>query len=194
MKKALKDPYFYDLFICECQIGKGAFGKVYKCINKSTNDEIAVKVMKKSGISKARAKQISTEAKILGKLNNPNIVKLKQLYESSLHFMLEMELLRGGTLESRLKKRLFSDEESSQIMKEIISAVDYLHMNDIIHRDIKPENIMFENNSIIGVKLTDFGLSSQCTLDIGRDDNCGTVLYMAPEQAVRRVYNKPVDI
>ena len=195
MESILEDNYFCDIFQFKSEIGKGAFGKVYQCINRHTLEEVAVKVISKAGISKSRARQISTEAVILGQLSHTNIVKLKNLHESSLHFMIEMELLRGGTLESRLsQQKYFSDEDCAKIMKEILNAVSYLHDQDIIHRDIKPENIMFGNNNIEEIKLTDFGLSSQCTLDKGTDDNCGTVIFMAPEQAVRRVYNKPIDI
>lgn len=194
MESIIEDSYFCNLFKYVSEIGQGAFGKVYKCRNNLTSEEIAVKVLSKSGISKARGKQISTEAKILGQLNHPNIVKLKQFYESPMHYMLEMELLEGGTLDYKLSQHKFSDIECAKIMKEILSAVDYMHNHDIIHRDIKPENIMFAGETNEEVKLTDFGLSSQCTLDTGADDKCGTAIFMAPEQAVSRVYNKPVDI
>ena len=53
---------------------------------------------------------------------------------------------------------------------------------------------MFSEDLIEGIKLTDFGLSSQYTLDTGSDDKYVTGIFMAPEQAIRRVYNKPVDI
>ena len=194
METIQTDSFFYSYFTLISEIGQGAFGKVYKCVNNFSKSETAVKVIRKAGLSKKRVKQIGTEARILGQLDCPNIVKLINLYESSLNFMIEMELLRGGTLENRLASHRFSDEDAAKVMKEMLSAVSYLHDHDIIHRDIKPENIMFEGESLEQVKLTDFGLSSQCTLDSGADDNCGTAVFMAPEQAVRRIYNKPVDI
>lgn len=194
MDSIANDTYFCDHFALISEIGEGAFSKVYRCQNKSSKEETAVKVISKSGLSKARANQIRSEAQILGDLDHPNIVRLIQFFESPYNFMLEMELLRGGTLESHLQSSCLTDEDSSRIMKDIMSAVSYLHDSDIIHRDIKPENIMLIDETLKEVKLADFGLSLQCTSDKGADENCGTALYMAPEQAVKRVYNKPVDI
>lgn len=194
METFLTDPFFSSLYQYESDLGKGAFGRVCKCINKQTKEQVAVKIISKLGLSKSRVSQLLSEAKILGCLNHPNIVKLKSVQESSQNFMIELELLQGGTLESRLSSGPLSDSDSSVVMKEIIKAVNYLHKNNIIHRDIKPENIMFSNSELKSVKLTDFGLSSQCRLDMGSDDNCGTALFMAPEQAKKRIYNSPVDI
>lgn len=194
MDSLFTDPIFCSAYKFKKELGKGAFGRVCKCLNKETKEVVAVKVIPKTGLSKQRVQQILSEANILGTLNHPNIVKLKSVKESPQNFMLELELLRGGTLESQLGEVNFDDEKSAFVMGEIMKAVNYLHKNNIIHRDIKPENIMFATRELTGVKLTDFGLSSQCMLEIGADDSCGTALFMAPEQAVKRVYNQPIDI
>jgi serine/threonine protein kinase len=188
------DPFFSSLYIYESDLGKGAFGRVCKCTNKLTKEQVAVKIISKSGISKLRLSQLVSEVKILGQLNHPNIVKLHSFQESPQHFMIELELLSGGTLESRLSEGPLNDSDSARVMCEVLKAVNYLHKRNIIHRDIKPENIMFGSEDLQSVKLTDFGLSSQCRLNMGSDDNCGTALFMAPEQAKKRIYNSPVDV
>ena len=74
-----------------------------------------------------------------------------------------MEELKGGTLREYINLHInekIKEEESSLIIKNILSAISYLHSRNICHRDIKPENIMFKNNlDLNSLKLIDFGLS-----------------------------------
>lgn len=90
-----------------------------------------------------------------------------------------MELLEGGQLHQIAKEReetgrSFSEYEASQIMRGIISAVDYIHQLGIVHRDLKPgknnfnktENILLTNkNDFSGIKIADFGLSAKYNLN-----------------------------
>ena len=74
-----------------------------------------------------------------------------------------MEELKGGTLREYINLNInekIKEEESSLIIKNILSAISYLHSRNICHREIKPENIMFKNNlDLNSLKLIDFGLS-----------------------------------
>ena len=75
------------------------------------------------------------------------------------------------------------------IIKGILSAINYLHSNQICHRDIKPENIMFSReNNLNSIKLIDFGLSLQNFDSLYSSDYCGTFVYMAPEQIEKKSY------
>lgn len=161
MERTVEDIIFHQYYKDCIEIGSGAFGKVFKCVNKFNKEEVAVKVLNKETISKSKAAEFLSEAKILSQLNHPYIVKMKEWNESPQNIMLEMELLKGGTLELRLEKGPFLENDASEVMKALLSAVQYLHMRDIIHRDIKPENIMFAEESLQSLRLTDFGLSSQ---------------------------------
>jgi len=108
-----------------------------------------------------------------------------QITDNKNQFFLVMELMRGGTLGTRMN-RPHSDEECAIIMKGILLAVHYLHEKRIIHRDLKPENIMFANQDVSSVKIADFGLSfkfaSEGMFYSLLNKKCGTVIYMAPEQ------------
>merc|ERR1712194_82874 len=86
------------------------------------------------------------------------------------------------------EKERYSEVESRQIMRRILSAVSYLHVErDVVHRDLKPENILCVNRtSDIEVKLTDFGLAKAVTNGDGLKTFCGTPQYFAPEVLRRR--------
>ena len=68
------------------------------------------------------------------------------------------EFLSGGGLFNSLITNVgFTEYATAKIMKNIVSAVGYLHKNNIAHRNIHPENILFESNDSLNVKLLDFG-------------------------------------
>ena len=178
-------------------LGKGAFGKVYRCLSLETNEECGVKILSKPTLH-SEVDSIRNEVRILSSLDHPNIVRFRTLRQSRKHIYIEMELLRGATLKAKLEERQFSDEEAAIVMRGILQAVAYLHRKGIIHRDLKPANIMFGSEAeLSSVKVMDFGLSAKFERGNYYEklyENCGTMSFMAPEQAERRRYSRPVDI
>ena len=105
-----------------------------------------------------------------------------------------MELVKAGTLKAFLKYRErknmpLSDKECSCIMSQIFQGISYIHKLNIIHRDLKPQNILMKSfkNLEGAVKIADFGLGTQSIY--GSVENCGTIIYMAPEQFSKSIYN-----
>ena len=95
----------------------------------------------------------------------------------------------------RKQDHTISEEKASLIIKEVLSAIAYLHQNQICHRDLKPENIMFSReNDLSSIKIIDFGLSLQNFDTLCNSDYCGTLIYMAPEEIERKSYYLSVDI
>ncbi|KAL4489293.1 hypothetical protein ABPG72_006357 [Tetrahymena utriculariae] len=150
------------------KLGQGAFGTVYKAIDNTDEQECAIKVG-----------------------------------ETKHAFVIIMELMKGGTIAQLIKQRKqseqpFTDDESSTIMKCILSAVDYMHSQNILHRDLKPENILLvDPNDLTSVKVADFGLGIQYSSEMTYRSflqQCGTVLFMSPEQLKNQPYSKPVDL
>ena len=97
----------------------------------------------------------------------------------------------------------YSEHEAAQIISSVLSAVSYLHSQNIIHRDIKPENILFtkketqqqqQHDSSQQIKLIDFGLSIRHPIGCQPLSNCvGTSYYMAPE-VLDGSYDKSCDL
>ena len=132
------------------------------------------------------------------KLTHENILKVYQIFEDSTEICYLVEYCEGGSLWDALnyiKGRKFSEKEATSIVLEISKALEVLHKNGITHRDIKPENILltreFEDGVIPGIKLADFGLSTNKSL---METIAGTKEYIAPEQIKKEKYTKAVDM
>ena len=178
-------------------IGKGGFGKVWKVRYKDSDKVYVIKVMcKQNIIAQKMTEQINREIEIMYKINHPHIIKLINHFEDDQNLYLIMELGAKGQLFSLLNKYRhgFDQTRAAQYMREIISAVKYLHSFDppIIHRDIKPENILLDENG--RCKLADFGWSNYVNPDKVRVTFCGTPEYLAPEMVNKIGHDTSVDI
>ena len=178
-------------------IGKGGFGRVWKVRHKDSDNVYVIKVMGKQNIiNQKMTEQINREIEIMYKINHPHIIKLINHFEDDDNLYLIMELGAKGQLFSLLNKfrHGFDQIRAAQYMREIISAVKYLHSFEppIIHRDIKPENILLDENG--RCKLADFGWSNYVNPDKARITFCGTPEYLAPEMVDKKGHDTSVDI
>jgi serine/threonine protein kinase len=182
-----------DDFTFISQLGVGSFGKVYKVVKKSEKEEFALKVLSKKQLESLKlVDQFKNEIKILSNCDHKNIIKLYGLFEDEMYIYMLMELARGGTLFSKMKKeKRLSEEMVRKYMTDIIEAVEYLHSKTppILHRDIKPENILLCENVL---KIADFGWSSLD--DKTRNTFCGTPDYLSPEMILGTGHNEKLDV
>jgi serine/threonine protein kinase len=130
-------------------------------------------------------------------MNHENIVKVYDIEENDDYIILVLELMEGSSLKEVILSRYksnqpFSEFEISLIIKNILNALSYIHINNIIHRDIKPENVMFKyKNDLSSLKIIDFGLA---TLYSNRLNSfCGTMKFLSPEVISRLDYDYTVD-
>ena len=177
-------------------IDHGAFGTVIHVIEISTNKDMAIKVINKSNSPSSLIKKIKEEISVLKKLNHENIIKFFGFFETINQLLIKMEYVKYGTLRKWMKNHnKISEEDASLILRQIFSAIEYLHGKQICHRDIKPENIMLsKENELNGIKIVDFGLSASNFDKLINNDYCGTYIYMAPEQIEKKLYFISVDI
>ena len=177
-------------------IDHGAFGTVIHVLEISSNKDMAVKVINKTGARSSIIKKMKEEISILRQLNHENIVKFFGFLETNNQLLIKMEYIKYGTLSHWIKNhKKISEEEASIILNHILSAIVYLHSKQICHRDIKPENIMLsKENDLHSIKIIDFGLSAQNFDKLINNDYCGTYIYMAPEQIEKKLYFISVDI
>ncbi|CAI9623071.1 unnamed protein product [Staurois parvus] len=181
-----------DTFVFMEVLGSGAFSEVFLVKERSTGQHYALKCIKK--VNSARDRSLENEIAVLKKIKHDNIVTLEDIYESSSHFYLVMQLVSGGELFDRILERgVYTEKDASNVIRQVLSAVKYLHDNGIVHRDLKPENLLYltpdENAKIM---ITDFGLSKMEESGI-MSTACGTPGYVAPEVLAQKPYSKAVD-
>uniref|UniRef100_A0A3B3RZT0 Ribosomal protein S6 kinase n=1 Tax=Paramormyrops kingsleyae TaxID=1676925 RepID=A0A3B3RZT0_9TELE len=192
----VKDSPFYmnyELSLKDSPLGEGSFSICRKCTHKRTGLTYAVKI-----VSKRMEAQTQNEIAALKLCDgHPNIVKCHEVYHDQLHTYLVLELLQGGELLDRIRrKRLFSETEASRIMRKLVSAVSHMHDVGVVHRDLKPENLLFMDESEASeIKIIDFGFAR-----LKPPDNqllktpCFTLQYAAPEILKYDGYDESCDL
>ncbi|XP_039295702.1 MAP kinase-interacting serine/threonine-protein kinase 1 isoform X2 [Nilaparvata lugens] len=153
---------FQDLYRLTGEVlGEGAYASVQTCVHLLTDVEFAVKMIDKiPGHSRLRVfKEVETFHHCQG---HPNIIQLLEFFEDDNRFYLVFEKVEGGQLLSRIQERVyFSEREASMIIKDLASALNFLHSKGIAHRDLKPENILCVHpDQLNPVKICDFDLGS----------------------------------
>lgn len=153
---------FQDLYQMTGEIlGQGAYASVRTCRNIWTDQEFAVKIIDKvPGHSRQRVfKEIDTFYHCRG---HKNIIQLIEYFEEPDRFYLVFEKINGGQLLDHIQNRVkFTEKEASYVIRDLASALQFLHKKGIAHRDLKPENVLCEyEDQLCPVKLCDFDLGS----------------------------------
>jgi len=181
-----------DFYTTGREIGRGATSVVKEVTQKGTKQNFAMKIIQKN-IDK---KIIRTEIGILLRLNHPNVIKLKEIFESETQLFLILELVTGGELFDRIVERqYYNEKDAADAVKQICEAVAYLHDNEIVHRDLKPENLLYRSPAEDSpLKIADFGLSKILTNNATMQTVCGTPGYCAPEVLRGEEYEPAIDM
>lgn len=177
-------------------IGGGGMANVYLGHDTILDREVAIKVLK---LEYANDEEFITrfhrEAHSATSLSNPNIVNIYDVGDEDNIYYMVMEYVNGMTLKKYIQ--LYGPiqvEEAIAIMRQVTSAIDHAHENDIVHRDIKPQNILIDPFG--QVKVTDFGIALALSATSLTQTNSvlGSVHYLSPEQARGGTANKKSDI
>lgn len=161
------------------RIGSGGMGEVYKAYNPSLNRFAAVKILNEEIF----AGRFKNEANIQASVNHPNIARLYEYTSCGNKLCIVMEYVEGDCLDViRRRNGKLSSAETENIIRQIVSALAYLHSKEIMHRDIKPQNFKVQPDGT--VKMLDFGIAKNKNSPKLTQAGfvVGTMDYLAPEQ------------
>eukprot|EP01091_Cochliopodium_minus_P007030 TRINITY_DN16972_c1_g1_i1.p1 TRINITY_DN16972_c1_g1~~TRINITY_DN16972_c1_g1_i1.p1 ORF type:complete len:392 (+),score=138.66 TRINITY_DN16972_c1_g1_i1:35-1210(+) len=185
----------HDFYTFGKEIGRGGFSVVIEGLKKGGDEKYAIKCIKKSSIEGDDIKLLTREIQIMKNVRHDNILKLFEVFEDEEQFFLVMELVPGKELFDKIVERgQYSERDASNIARQIISAVEYLHEKGIAHRDLKPENLLSSGSEEAElIKIADFGFSKDFNED-KLQTSCGSPGYVAPEVLTSESYDKSVDM
>ena len=170
------------------KLGTGATSKVYLGYDSVTKNPVALKILINSDPKLVSA--IKNEVALQKDLRHKNILQVQELCESVILSdanaktqtvtTLVLEYASGGDILQLIGKlKVFPEPLARTYFQQLISALEYLHQNEIAHNDIKPENITLDG--MYNIKLADFG----CAVSLSRKKTftslVGTSKYFPPE-------------
>ncbi len=176
-----------DEYRLEKLLGRGGMARVYRALDTRLGRYVAIKVIDASLRADSEyALRFEREAQAIARLEHPNVVRLYRYGEAQGVLYMAMQYVEGADLgfvlaDYRADGDFIEPEEAVRLIRQVGSALDYIHSQGVIHRDIKPTNIMLDKQG--RAILTDFGLA--LLTEIGtRGEIFGSPHYIAPEQAI----------
>jgi serine/threonine-protein kinase len=188
-------------FRIEALLGKGGMGAVYRAVDTTTDEAVALKILlPASERDPAVRRRFAREAEIIQRLQHPNFVRLVHYGEpEGQPSYVAMELLEGDGLDKVLERETrLPPRRALHVMQHLLRGLGYAHAHGVIHRDLKPENVMLlaRDSDPEFAKLLDLGIAKLVgTEDAHRtrltqqNELIGTPLYISPEM----LRGEPVD-
>lgn len=168
-------------YIINKTLGTGTTGKVKLATSKTTGQQVAIKIIKKSQFENRPEllTRITREIAIMRLIDHPHLIKLLEVCESAHHFYIVLEIASHGELfDYLIRNEKLKLENALTFFRELIYGLEYLHIHGICHRDLKPENLLLNENDEL--KIADFGFARWTSSNIV-ETCCGSPHYVAPE-------------
>ena len=179
-------------------LGKGVQGTVYLARDPHLGRDVAVKTLRIEHMNASsrseRVRALLDEARIVSKLQHPNIVTLYDAGEEDGNPYLVFEYVEGLTLEALIREKgTLPCAQAADIAQQVLRGIALAHAKGVFHRDLKPANIILTTDGI--PRVMDFGIARLASdMKGGEEALFGTPSYMAPEYITSRPYTALSDL
>lgn len=171
----------------EAFIAQGGMGAVYRARQMSLDREVAVKVLPRElGDDENFRKSFQSEAKLMAKLNHPNLIGIYDFGDIDGMLYIIMEFVKGKSLHHSAHGKAIQQNTAVSIVNAVCEGLDHAHQAGILHRDIKPANILLNRKAV--PKIGDFGLARPTGLT-----ESGAI-YGTPDYSAPEVLNEPEKV
>ncbi|OBZ88584.1 Fatty acyl-CoA synthetase and RNA processing-associated kinase 1 [Choanephora cucurbitarum] len=181
-----KNPSYFGPYLLLQTLGEGEFAKVKAGVHVHTNQEVAIKLMRKDLIKHASLEtKLEREISVLRSVHHPYIVQLFDVLTIKNYIGIVLQRAAGGELfDYILKHHYLQESEAKRLFAQLISGVHYMHQKHIVHRDLKLENLLLSKDR--NILITDFGFANR--FQMAQEDlmvtSCGSPCYAAPELVI----------
>lgn len=179
-------------------IAEGTFSRIYYAYDRNDAEQVfAVKVVRKRNHDPQALEWLRRERHVNSVLDHPTIVQAVDMFSTTEKDYLVFELMRGGTLADLLERRRKLPESYARVvMRQLFTALNYIHGKNIVHRDVRPDNIFCSATKFpMAIALGDFGLANFLSEKRVNPDVLTSMLGMPPYisvDIVRRVKYGPI--
>ena len=185
-----------DIYEIINNIGEKSYGELFLVKHNITKKSCVMKEIKitaafDEGIIKGKFGTLM-------QFDHPKVDKVLEFYTYNHMYYIISDQFKHGHLEQVMKaKKFLNENQSANIIYQVLNAMNYCHSNDVIHRDLKPENIIIEevdNSEKYTVKVVDFGIVPSLEDEKLDKKTLGSINFMAPEIFKKNSYDKKCDM
>ncbi|KAL0104901.1 hypothetical protein PUN28_016505 [Cardiocondyla obscurior] len=172
---------FKDDYDIQSELGRGKFGIVYRCRDKTSSLMLAAKVV--NVMKKEDRRAVQREVDIMRRLQHPRLIQLYDAIDAGKQIYVVLELIDGGELFERVIDDDFvlTERSCAIFMRQICEGIEFMHGQKILHLDLKPENILCLTKEGNRIKIIDFGLAREYDPSKKLQVLFGTPEFVAPE-------------
>src|SRR5277367_6415665 len=184
-----------DRYELHALIGEGAFGRVYRGVDRRLARPVAVKVIKPWWAEDSTwVERFEREARLLARITDPRIVQIFDIGDAQEGPYYVAELVEGESLAERLLRGPLTTAAAKSVAEQLCEALGAAHAQGVVHCDVKPANVLLAADGM--VKVGDFGVArlAESTSQAPSATVAGTPRYMSPEQARGRPPTAATDV